>query len=61
MKTIPNRLTAGELSLVLNISEETVKTLAKTKQLPSIRIKNRLYFDFNKVLMHFRKMEGGAA
>jgi len=54
-------MSAEELSLILCISEETVKTLAKTKQIPSMRQKNRLYFDFNKVLDHFRKIEDGTA
>jgi len=61
MKNVPSRMSAEELSLVLCISEETVKTLAKTKQIPSVRQKNRLYFDFKKILEHFRKIEGGTA
>jgi hypothetical protein len=61
MKNALSRMSAEELSLVLCISEETVKTLAKTKQIPFVRQKNRLYFDFTKVLDHFRKMEGGTA
>ena len=63
MIPLPNRITADELSLILSISTETVKTLVTTKQLPCIRQKNRIYFDFAKVLDHFRRMEteGGAA
>jgi len=61
MKNEPSRMNAEELSLVLCISEETVKILAKTKQIPFIRQKNRIYFDFAKVLDHFRKMEGETA
>ena len=61
MKIITTRMTASELSLVLNISEETVKKLEKTKQIPSFSVNNRKYFNFQKVLKHFKKMEGGIA
>lgn len=61
MKNVPSRMNAEELSLVLCISEDTVKTLAKTRQIPFIRQKNRIYFDFAKVLDHFKKMEGETA
>ena len=60
MKT-PERITVNEFSLILNISEATIKKLAKTKQIPSINEKNRLYFDFETVLAHFQRLEGGAA
>ena len=57
MKTI-SRMTAAELSLVLNITEETVIALAKTEQIPSFRLKNRIFFDFMKILEYFRQLEG---
>jgi len=61
MKTTPKRLTVNELSLVLNISEKTLKILHKTKQLPGVYIKRQLFFDFEKMLKHFQNLEGGAA
>jgi excisionase family DNA binding protein len=61
MKNDPNRMTAGELSLVLNVTEATVKRLAKTEQIPSFRIGAQVVFEFEKVLQHLRKLEGAAA
>ena len=61
MKTIPTRMTAEEFSVVLNITEDTVKKLARTKQLPCFRLKNRLYFDFDEIIKHFSQLEGGVA
>ena len=61
MKTHPKLLTAGELSLILDINLLTIKKLVKTKQLPSLYINRRLRFDFEKVLAHFKRLEGGAA
>ena len=61
MKLLPTRMTASELSLVLNISEETIKKLEKAKEIPSFIIKKRKYYNFQKVLKHFKKLEGGIA
>ena len=61
MKTISTCMTSGELSEVLNITEETVINLAKTGQLPCLRFKNRVYFDFNEIISYFRKLEEGGA
>jgi hypothetical protein len=61
MRTLPKLLTAGELSMILDINLLTVKKLAKTKQLPAVYIKNRPHFDFCKVLACLRLLEGGAA
>jgi hypothetical protein len=52
-------MTAGELSLVLNISEETVKKLEKTQQIPSFSINKRKYFDFGRVFNHLKALEEG--
>ena len=61
MKAIPTRMTALDLSVVLNISEETVKKLAGMGQLPCTWLGNRMYFNFDEVLNHFRQLEGAAA
>jgi len=54
-------MTALDLSVVLNISEETVKKLAGMGQLPCTWLGNRMYFNFDEVLNHFRQLEGAAA
>jgi len=54
-------LTAEQLSLVLNISEFTVKKLAKDGELPCEYVKRRPQFDMDALLKHFQKLEGGAA
>ncbi|MDR1390720.1 MAG: helix-turn-helix domain-containing protein [Treponema sp.] len=61
MKRVVKLLTAEELSFVLNISEQTVKKLAATKQLPCTYKQRSLRFDFNKIVNHFRQLEGGTA
>ena len=54
------KMTVGELALVLNIHEETIKKLAKTKQIPYFHHENRMYFNFTTVLDHFKLLEEGA-
>jgi hypothetical protein len=54
-------LTAEELSLILDISEFTVKKLARTKQLPTVYAGRQPKFDLYKVLKFFQQLEGGAA
>jgi len=54
-------LTAEQLSLILNISEFTVKKLAKAGELPCKFINRRPQFDIDALLEHFQKLEGGAA
>ena len=61
MKARSVQMTALDLSLVLNISEETVRKLASMGQLPCIWLGNRMYFNFDEVLNHFRQLEGVAA
>jgi hypothetical protein len=55
------RISASELSLILNISEDTIKILAKTKQIPSKFENRRIWFDFPELLEHFQRLEGGTA
>ena len=56
-----DRMTAEELSLVFCISEETVRKLAKTKQIPCLHTKNRMHFNFIEVVKHLKMMEEGSA
>jgi hypothetical protein len=43
MESIPERITVSELSLILNISEITVKMLVKTGQLPYLCVNNQFF------------------
>jgi hypothetical protein len=61
MQSIPQQVTVKELSLILNVKEDTVQKLYKTNQLPGTYEKRHLYFDFEAILEHFQKLEGGAA
>jgi len=54
-------LTAEQLSLVLNISEFTVKKLARDGELPCMYVSRRPQFDIDVLIKHFQKLEGGAA
>jgi len=54
-------LTAEQLSLVLNISEFTIKKLAREKEIPCVFVNHRPQFDMDELLQYFRKLEGGAA
>jgi len=56
-----SQLNAKQLSLILNISERTVKHLAKNKELPCIFKNRRPLFTWNELVNHFQKLEGGAA
>ena len=53
------KMTAGELALVLNIREGTIKKLAKTEQLPYHQQRKRMYFDFGEILNHLKLLEEG--
>jgi len=59
MKKNPSLLTTGELSLVLNISELTIKKLAKSKNIPCVYINRRPRFRLNTLIKHFERLEGG--
>jgi len=54
---ITNPLTAEELSLILNISEFTVKKLAKDGELPCTYANRRPQFDLDMLLRHFKQLE----
>jgi len=61
MKNKKNLLTAEELSLILNISEFTVKKLARERELPCTFVNRRPQFSLDVIIKHFEKLEGGAA
>jgi len=54
-------LNAQQMSLILNISEKTVKKLAKDKEIPCTFVNRRPQFNWNELVEHFRELEGGAA
>jgi len=56
-----NPLNAEQLALILNISEFTVKKLARDGELPCVFVNRRPQFDMEELLEHFQKLEGGAA
>jgi excisionase family DNA binding protein len=61
MKNLTRLLSAEELAKILNISEFTIKRLAREKQIPCHVIKRRYQFNVKELLRFFRKMEGGGA
>lgn len=61
MKKISFLLNAEQLSEVLNISEFTVKKLAKSNDLPCVYINRRPHFNLEELFKHFERLEGGAA
>jgi len=56
-----NPLNAEQLSLILNISEFTIKKLAREGELPCVFVNRRPQFDMDELLEHFQKLERGAA
>jgi len=58
---IQNPLTAEQLSLILNISEFTVKKLAKDGDLPCAYANRRPQFDIEALFKHFKELEEGGA
>ena len=60
-KEISNPLTAEQLSLILNISEFTIKKLAKANELPCTYVKRQPLFCLSELRRHFQELEGGAA
>lgn len=54
-------LNAEQMSLILNISEKTVKKLAKDKEIPCALINRKPQFEWEMLIKHFEKLEGGAA
>jgi hypothetical protein len=57
--TLSSPLTAQELSLILGISEFTIKKLAREKQLPCAYVNRRPRFSLEEILRYFRRLEGG--
>ena len=53
--------TAEQLSLILNVSEFTIKKLARSKELPFTCSKGKILFSLESVLARFKELEGGAA
>ena len=60
MKKKDTEYSAEQLAVLLNISEFTVKKLAREKELPCEYINGQPMFNLNNVLAHFRKVERGA-
>jgi len=60
-KENPQILNAEQMSLILNISEQTVKKLAKDGELPCRFENRRPKFYWNDLIEHFQELEGGAA
>jgi hypothetical protein len=54
-------LSAEQVSLILDISEFTVRKLAQTGELPCMYEKRRLRFNMRMLLEHFSKLESGGA
>jgi hypothetical protein len=60
-KRNPLILNAEQMSLILNISEQTVKKLAKDREIPCIFVNRRPQFEWNILVQRFQELEGGAA
>jgi hypothetical protein len=54
-------LTAGQVSLILGVSELTVKKLAKEKEIPCAYVNRRPVFSWALLIERFQELEGGAA
>jgi len=54
-------LNAKQMSLVFEISEKTIKQLAKEKEIPCEYINRRPHFKINAIIKHFERLEGGVA
>jgi hypothetical protein len=61
MKKETTLVTAEQLSLILSISEFTVRKLARSKEIPCRHIKGKIVFNLESVLARFKELEGGAA
>lgn len=57
-KKKPVLLNAEQLSLVLNISEFTVKKLAREKEIPCTFKNRRPQFNMDIMIKYFEKVEG---
>jgi len=54
-------VTAEQLSLILNVSEFTIKKLARSKELPFTYSKGKIVFSMESVFARLKELEGGAA
>jgi hypothetical protein len=54
-------LSVGELSLILSISETTIKKLVKEKEIPCAYVNRRPVFNWAVVVQRLQELEGGAA
>jgi excisionase family DNA binding protein len=61
MKNISSPLTVEQLSLILKISEFTIRKLVRAKELPCIYVNRKPCFNLESLLEYFRQLEGGAA
>ncbi|GMO61654.1 MAG: hypothetical protein Ta2A_07870 [Treponemataceae bacterium] len=57
MENISKLLTAEELSLILNISEFTIKKLVRINELPCVYVKRQMRFDFDVLSDYLRSKE----
>ena len=60
-KKNPQILNVEQMSLILNISEKTVKKLAKNNEIPCVFVNRRPQFEWDVIIKHFEQLEGGAA
>jgi hypothetical protein len=60
-KKNPLILNAEQMSLILNISEQTIKKLAKDREIPCTYVNRRPQFNWNALIERFQELEGGAA
>jgi hypothetical protein len=60
-KKKPQIINAVQLSFILNVSEQTIKKLAKHGEIPCAFVNRRPQFNLNEIINHFQKTEGGAA
>jgi hypothetical protein len=61
MKKQSTLVTAEQLSLLLNVSEFTIKKLARSNEIPCRYVKGRILFSLESVFARFKELEGGAA
>ena len=57
----PVIVNSEQLSLILNISEFTVRKLAREKEIPCTYVNRWPQFNLDVILQYFEKLEGGAA
>ncbi|GHU46107.1 hypothetical protein FACS1894190_18170 [Spirochaetia bacterium] len=60
MENISKLVTPEELSQILNISEFTIRKLARSKELPCMYVKRKMVFDFDALISFLRSKECAA-